>query len=86
MAISRRKVYVCPVCHCVSARRKRHHNRVMVACDTGAPGDENSQPVFDMHGHLLTRAPKWWVDKCAECHQIEVARARKLTNRLRHNG
>jgi hypothetical protein len=59
-----RVVYVCRVCHRVYARSQVCHCYRTARCDAGAPGDERSQPLFDAHGHIVTRAPRWWVEAC----------------------
>ncbi len=66
-----RTVYVCPECHIISPTAMQHHDEAMIECDAGEPGDERSKPVFDAHGRLVTRAPRWWVETC-----IDTARAR----------
>ncbi len=60
-----RTVYICPECHWVSLRAVRHHNRKMVKCDAGVPGDPRSKPLFDAAGNLKSRAPRWWIEACA---------------------
>ncbi len=59
-----RTIYVCRVCHLVGKRPLTCHPGKSVQCDAGEPGDERSKPLFDGEGHLVTRAPKWWVDAC----------------------
>ncbi|MDE3088155.1 MAG: hypothetical protein KGJ80_02060 [Chloroflexota bacterium] len=59
-----RTIYVCRVCHRVGPRPLTCHPRASVKCDAGTPGDERSMPLYDAHGHLATRAPKWWVEAC----------------------
>ncbi|MBI4785816.1 MAG: hypothetical protein HY782_02060 [Chloroflexi bacterium] len=59
-----RTVYICRVCHLVGERPLTCHPGKSVECDAGVAGDESSRPLFDEHGHLVTRAPKWWVDAC----------------------
>jgi hypothetical protein len=59
-------VYICRVCHRVGQSPLNCHPGNSVLCDAGEPGDERSKPLFDEHGHLVTRAPKWWVDACFE--------------------
>lgn len=61
---SARAVYICPVCHCVSARAGIHHRRRTTKCDAGIPGDERSKPLYDESGNLISRAPLWWIDAC----------------------
>ncbi len=64
MAALRRTVYICRVCHRVGQQPLDCHRDKSVRCDAGEPGDERSRPLFDKHGNLVTRAPKWWVDAC----------------------
>jgi hypothetical protein len=63
MPESHRVVYVCEVCFAVSATPLVHHDRPMIECDAGCPGDDCTKPITDEAGHLLTRAPKWWVHR-----------------------
>ena len=75
MAKTSRMVYVCCVCHRVGLRPLRCHPGKSGKCDAGMPGDERSMPLVDEHGHLVTRAPKWWVDAC--CHVKSKAQTKK---------
>lgn len=59
-----RTIYVCRVCHRVAERPMTCHPGKSHKCDVGKPGDELTMPLFDAAGHLLTRAPKWWVEAC----------------------
>ncbi len=59
-------VYICRTCHRVDQRPMTCHPGQSIKCDTGAFGDERSRPLFDEQGRLVTRAPKWWVDACAD--------------------
>ncbi len=59
-----RIVYICRVCHRVGEEPLTCHPGMSAECDVGAPGDARTLPLFDAHGHLLTRAPKWWVEEC----------------------
>lgn len=59
-----RAVYICPVCHRVFGRSSIHHQRRTIRCDAGKPGDETSKPLYDEHGNLISRAPRWWIEAC----------------------
>ncbi len=75
-----RGIYVCRVCHRVGQRPLTCHPGASAKCDAGVPGDVLSMPLFDTHGHLVTRAPKWWVDACFKLkarNQESKARTRK---------
>jgi len=48
----------------VGQRALTCHPGKSAKCDAGVPGDARSMPLFDAHGHLVTRAPKWWVEAC----------------------
>lgn len=61
MPAPHRIVYVCEMCFAMSYTPLTHHDRMMVRCDVGRPGDDITKPVTDAAGHLLTHAPKWWV-------------------------
>ncbi len=56
-----RIVYMCEVCLRSSSVGEQCHGRSMIECDAGCEGDDCTQPVMDEVGHLLSRAPKWWV-------------------------
>ncbi len=64
MTLADRFVYICWVCHRVGQNPLNCHPGRSVEWDAGKPGDERSKPLFDKHGHLVTRAPKWWVEAC----------------------
>ncbi len=59
-----RMIYICRVCHAVDQRPMTCHPGRSVRCNIGDFGDERSRPLFDKQGHLVTRAPKWWVEAC----------------------
>jgi hypothetical protein len=61
MSAPHRIVYMCEVCLLASDTPLEHHGRLMIQCDAGCEGDDCTQPVVDATGHILTRAPKWWV-------------------------
>lgn len=59
-----RIVYVCRQCLRVAGEPDECHDRPMIECDAGAPGDERSRPVTTPDGELVTHAPRWWVEMC----------------------
>ena len=61
MESTHRIVYMCEVCLRSSPAAELCHGRMMIECDAGCAGDDCTQPITDSVGHLLTRAPKWWV-------------------------
>ena len=61
MDSTHRIVYMCEVCLRSSPAAELCHGRMMIECNAGCAGDDCTQPVTDSVGHLLTRAPKWWV-------------------------
>ena len=61
MSDRRRILYMCEVCLAASERPMLHHGRMMIECDAGREGDDDTQPVTDAAGRILTHAPKWWV-------------------------
>jgi len=61
MSEQHRIVFMCEVCYNVSDQPARHHERMMIECDAGCPGDDCTYPVIDNHDRILTRAPKWWI-------------------------
>ena len=69
-----RIVFVCSVCHRVGEQILPCHPGTSVECEMGEPGGERSLPLFDQHGHLLTRAPKWWVEECFKSKKEKVKR------------
>ncbi len=80
MARTGRTIYICGTCHRVGQQPLTCHPRASVKCDAGAPGDERSMPLFDPHGHLATRAPKWWVEACFKSNgKSEKTKVRRET-------
>jgi hypothetical protein len=71
-----RRVFICRVCHLVGREPLACHPGQSVECDAGVPGDDRSKPLFDAQGHLVTRAPKWWVDACFQNKQSGKNRQR----------
>ncbi len=63
MALEITEQYVCERCFstdaapgpCPRCGRPRRH------CDLGAPGDPRRRPPMDAAGHILSRAPRWWI-------------------------
>lgn len=79
-----RTIYICRVCHRVGERALTCHPRASVKCDAGTPGDERSMPLFDSQGHLMTRAPKWWVEACFKLEGVNpTPRGKARTERIR---
>jgi hypothetical protein len=63
MAFDITEQYVCPRCFSVDAApgacprcglMRRH-------CELGGPDDDTRRPPMDAAGHILSRAPLWWV-------------------------
>ncbi len=65
MTEKHRIIYICPDCFTVLDQPGKCCNQDMTCIDAGAPGDPRSKPLMDEHGHLLTRAPVWWVERYA---------------------
>lgn len=56
-----RILYMCEICFLISETPGVHHERLMIKCDAGCPGDDCTKPIADEGGHIVTHAPKWWV-------------------------
>lgn len=54
--------YICPTCFRVCETKVVCHEHLMVECDPGQPGDERRKPVADRFGHLVSRAPRWYLE------------------------
>lgn len=56
-------VYLCPT-HLISAGQPGmcpKCDQEMVGCRPGDPDDPCRRPLMDQRGHILTRAPLWWL-------------------------
>ncbi|MCL4559959.1 MAG: hypothetical protein M1281_05005 [Chloroflexi bacterium] len=56
------KIYVCPQCFCISETPGRCHDREMLCCAVGKPGDRRRRPVMDGRGRIWSRAPRWFLE------------------------
>ena len=54
--------YICPICFQVCETEMECHQHQMVACRTGDVGDARRKPVLDIHGRLVSRAPRWYME------------------------
>lgn len=54
--------FICPICFQVCETEKECHRHQMVKCEAGRPGDERRKPIRDQHGHLVSRAPRWYLE------------------------
>ncbi len=61
MTQEHRIVYVCEICLRMSAEPGTCHDRPMLRCDAGCPGDDCTRPVESPQGKWLTHAPRWWI-------------------------
>ena len=61
---NRAVLYVCPVCFDVTSTPpdRLGHDVKLVVCHPGEPGDERRKPPVDEHGHVMTRAPRWYLE------------------------
>lgn len=73
-----RILYKCVTCLRCSETQETCHERLMVRCELGEPGDESTQPVQSSDGRILTHAPSWWV-------QTVMDNARQAGGRLRES-
>jgi hypothetical protein len=54
--------YICSVCFEISDACREHHGSLMVCCDVEDMDDERRKPVVDAAGHLVSRAPRWYLE------------------------
>jgi hypothetical protein len=54
--------YICPVCFQTCDNKIECHAHMMIACDTGKPGDERRKPVKNRFGRYVSRAPLWFIE------------------------
>jgi hypothetical protein len=59
---SSQNFYICPICFRVSEIQDATHEHRMVQCQVGRPGDERRKPVSDRFGHMVSRAPRWYLE------------------------
>jgi hypothetical protein len=53
--------YICPICFQVYDTGGTCHNHTMIAC-TMEPGQEQCRPIAGSRGHLVSRAPRWFLE------------------------
>ncbi len=54
--------YLCPKCFQVCEVPEEDHDHAMVRCDPEALDRDSRMPPVDEHGHLMTRAPRWYLE------------------------
>jgi hypothetical protein len=54
--------YLCPKCFEVREVSREEHRHRMLRCEPGDPGSERRKPPVDARGHLMTRAPRWYLE------------------------
>jgi hypothetical protein len=56
--------YICPKCFDITETPPdRHgHQGKLVECHPGEMGDARRKPPVDEHGHVMTRAPRWYLE------------------------
>jgi hypothetical protein len=59
---SKEVFYICPVCFQTCDSEIECHAHMMIACDTGEPGDERRKPVKNRFGQYASRAPRWYIE------------------------
>ena len=67
MAFDETEQYICERCFstdtapgpCPRCGRPRRY------CNLGGPEDARRRPLMDAHGHILSRAPLWWVQRAS---------------------
>ena len=55
-------IYICPKCFQVCDSEIECHQHFMVKCNTGEPGDARRRPIYDHYGHIVSRAPRWYLE------------------------
>ncbi len=59
-------LYLCPNCFTPDTQSGvcSMCGHAKVECRPGALDDPCRKPVLDHAGHVLSRAPRWWLEKC----------------------
>jgi len=55
--------YICPTCFAVSERLDDGHEHDMIHCGKLNPGDRLLSPLMDSSGDVISRAPRWFLEK-----------------------
>ncbi len=56
--------YICPKCFDITTTPpdRLGHEGKLIECDPGEMGDARRKPPFDEYGHVMTRAPRWYLE------------------------
>ena len=56
--------YICPKCLDMTQAPPDHkgHEGRLIAVSPGPWDDERRKPPLDAHGHVMTRAPRWYLE------------------------
>ncbi len=56
-------LYFCHTCCRVfESYPEAHEHDEMVECHPGELDDERRKPIIDKNGHVMTRAPRWYLE------------------------
>jgi hypothetical protein len=58
--------YLCPNCFYASDVLDESHEHPLLRVDPGLPGDERRKPITATDGHILSPAPRWFLEAIAE--------------------
>ena len=54
--------YICVTCFQISESARSCHGQTMIHCDARDQDVEQRKPLMDSNGHLLGRAPVWFIE------------------------
>jgi hypothetical protein len=57
-------IFICPKCfEILESHNVPHgHERKLIRCEPGTPDDQRRRPPFRADGHVMTRAPRWYLE------------------------
>jgi hypothetical protein len=54
--------HICPICFKVCETEMECHAHMTVECNAGKAGSDFRKPLTDQYGHLVSRAPRWYLE------------------------
>lgn len=57
-------IFICPKCFQILESRNvpHEHDRRLIRCEPGSPVDRRRRPPFRQDGHVMTHAPRWYLE------------------------